>query len=100
MTTFDEREQAFEAKFAKDEEQLFQARARCHKQLGLWAAAILGHHGDAAQDYANALVAAGLKSHGNRDVLNRIAADMTASHISAITPEIIEDKMTELLSQS
>ena len=35
MTTFDDREQAFEAKFALDQEQEFRATARRNKMLGL-----------------------------------------------------------------
>ena len=42
MTTFDKREQGFEAKFAHDEELRFKAMARCNKLLGDWAATKLG----------------------------------------------------------
>src|SRR5258708_38683018 len=38
MTTFDKREEAFEKKFALDEEQKFKAEARRNKLLGLWVA--------------------------------------------------------------
>ena len=38
MTTFDDRENAFEAKFAHDSEMQFRAEARRNKLLGLWAA--------------------------------------------------------------
>ena len=61
MTTFDDREQAFEAKFAHDEEMRFRAEARCNKMLGLWAADLLGHTGDAAERYAADVVTADLK---------------------------------------
>ena len=36
MTTFDKREEAFEKKFAIDEEQKFKAIARRNRLLGLW----------------------------------------------------------------
>ena len=39
MTTFDKREEAFEAKFAHDEELRFLAIARRNKLLGAWARA-------------------------------------------------------------
>ena len=42
MTTFDKRQDAFEAKFARDEELRFKAEARRNKLLGLWAAEKLG----------------------------------------------------------
>jgi hypothetical protein len=48
MTTFDNREQAFEAKYAHDEEMQFKAQARCNKLLGLWAAEKLGKSGSDA----------------------------------------------------
>ena len=34
MTTFDDRERAFEAKFARDEEMMFRITARRNKLLG------------------------------------------------------------------
>ena len=40
MTTFDDREHAFEAKFAHDAEMVFRAEARRNKLVGLWAAEI------------------------------------------------------------
>lgn len=62
MTTFDKREQGFEAKFAHDEELMFKATARSNKLLGLWAAGQLGLTGDAAAGYATALVTASLEN--------------------------------------
>ncbi|MDX1743982.1 MAG: ATPase inhibitor subunit zeta [Ruegeria sp.] len=58
MTTFDERENAFEAKYAHDEEMQFKAQARCNKLLGLWAAEKLGKSGDEAAEYAKTVVIA------------------------------------------
>jgi hypothetical protein len=46
MSTFDDRENAFENKFAHDEEMKFKAEARTNKLLGLWAAELLGKSGD------------------------------------------------------
>ena len=42
MTTFDEREQAFEGKFAHDQEMAFRVTARRNRLLGQWAAAQMG----------------------------------------------------------
>jgi hypothetical protein len=52
MTTFDDRENAFEAKFAHDSEMQFKAEARRNKLLGLWAAGLMGKSGDEAAAYA------------------------------------------------
>ncbi len=64
MTTFDEREEGFEKKFALDEEQKFRAEARRNRLLGLWAAEKLGITGDAAAAYAREVVAAEFEEAG------------------------------------
>lgn len=46
MTTFDDRENAFEAKYAHDAEMQFKADARRNKLLGLWAAELMGKTGE------------------------------------------------------
>ena len=46
MTTFDERENAFEAKFALDNDLQFKAEALRNKLIGLWAADLLGLAGE------------------------------------------------------
>ena len=56
MTSFDDREIAFEAKFAHDAEMQFKAEARRNKLLGLWAADLMGRTGDAAMDYAREVI--------------------------------------------
>jgi hypothetical protein len=58
MTSFDQREEAFEAKFAHDEERAFKARARALRMLGLWAAGKRGEIGKVAEEYARALIEA------------------------------------------
>ncbi len=45
MTTFNDRESAFESKFAHDAEMQFRAEARRNKLVGLWAAGLLGKIG-------------------------------------------------------
>ena len=52
MATFDQRKDAFENKFAHDEELRFKAMARRNKLLGLWAAEKLGKSGADAEAYA------------------------------------------------
>jgi hypothetical protein len=76
MSTFDDREQAFEAKFAHDAEMQFRAEARCNKLVGLWAAEILGKTGQDAADYAMTVVAADFEEAGHEDVVRKLAADL------------------------
>jgi hypothetical protein len=82
MTTFDKREQGFEAKFIHDEELRFKATARCNKMLGDWAAAQLGLTGDAAARYAEALVTANVEKQGLDDTLRKVATDLAQKGVS------------------
>ncbi|EEX10924.1 conserved hypothetical protein [Ruegeria lacuscaerulensis ITI-1157] len=93
MTTFDDRENAFEAKFAHDEEMQFKAQARCNKLLGLWAAEKMGKSGDEAAEYAKSVVIADFEEAGHEDVVRKVAADLGALS----SPEEIRAKMAELL---
>lgn len=81
MTTFDKREDAFEKKFAHDEELQFKAAARRNKLLGLWAAEKMGIAGDAAVDYAKTVVEADLAEAGDADVLGKVFADLKAAGV-------------------
>ncbi len=76
MSTFDERESAFENKFAHDEEMQFKAQARANKLLGHWAAGVLGKTGDALEAYAKEVVLSDLKEAGQEDVVRKVAGDL------------------------
>lgn len=93
MTTFDERENAFEAKYAHDEEMQFKAQARCNKLLGLWAAEKLGKSGDEAAEYAKTVVIADFEEAGHEDVVRKVSGDLG----SLSSPDEIRAKMAELL---
>ncbi len=96
MTTFDERENAFEAKFAHDEEMQFKAQARCNKLLGLWAAEKLGKSGAEADEYAKTVVIADFEEAGHEDVVRKVSGDLG----SLSTDEEIRAKMAELLPEA
>ncbi|APO86838.1 DUF1476 domain-containing protein [Marivivens sp. JLT3646] len=76
MSTFDDREKAFEDKFAHDAEMQFKAEARRNKLLGLWAAELLGKSGEDANAYAAEVVKADLQESGDEDVYRKVAADL------------------------
>jgi hypothetical protein len=78
MTTFDNRKDAFEKKFAHDEELRFKATARRNKLLGLWAAERLGKSGADADAYAKSVVMADFQEAGDDDVLRKVQADLEA----------------------
>jgi hypothetical protein len=82
MTTFDKREQGFEAKYIHDEELRFKAMARCNKMLGDWAASQLGLKGKAATDYASNLVTADLENQTLEASLHKVANDLSNRGVS------------------
>lgn len=75
-TTFDDRERAFEAKFAHDSEMKWRAEARANKLLGQWAAELMGLAGKAAEDYVLTVVKADLEEAGHEDVVRKVARDL------------------------
>ena len=77
MTTFDEREKEFEARFKHDQELQFKVTARRNRLLGLWAAELMGLSGEAAQAYAKDVVDAEFHG-GDRHVVDKIVADLAA----------------------
>ena len=97
MTTFDDRERAFEAKHALDQEQEFKAIARRNKMLGLWAAEKMGLSTESAEQYAAAVVRADMEQPGEEDVFRKIAGDFKASGLTVSEGEL-RSKMDELAS--
>ena len=93
MTTFDDRENAFESKFAHDAEMQFKVEARRNKLLGLWAAELLGKSGDAAAAYAVDVVKSDFEEAGDDDVLRKVAGDLG----DKASEDVIRAKMTELM---
>ena len=81
MTTFDDRQTAFETKFAHDADLQFKVEARRNKLTGLWAAAKLGHDGEAAETFAKAVVIADLAEAGDDDVVRKLVADLAAAGV-------------------
>ncbi len=79
MTTFDQREQAFEHAFGHDEELKFKARARKNKMLGLWAAGLMGKTGAEAESYARDIVMADFEKPGDHDVVHTLVHDLAAA---------------------
>ena len=93
MTTFDDRENAFESKFAHDSEMQFRAEARRNKLLGLWAAGLMGKTDDAAAVYALEVVSADFEEAGDEDVVRKVVADL-AGKASA---DDVRTKMKEMM---
>ena len=100
MTTFDDREQAFERMFVHDEEMRFKALARRNKGLGQWAAEQMGLSRQEASTYAediirNSIVAA----QGDEQVVRKLRQDIESAGMR-VSDEQIREKMNELLARA
>ena len=79
MTTFNEREKAFEKKYEHDQDLKFKVNARKNKLLGLWAAGLIGKSGADAEAYAKEVVMADLEKPGDSDVIEKLVKDLAAA---------------------
>jgi hypothetical protein len=79
MTTFNEREKAFEKKYEHDQDLKFKVNARRNKLLGLWAAGLMGKSGVDAEAYAKDVVLADYEKPGDSDVIEKLVKDLAAA---------------------
>ena len=99
MTTFDNRKDAFENKFAHDEELRFKATARRNKLLGLWAAEKLGKSGADADAYAKSVVLADFEEAGDDDVVRKVRGDLEAAGVANADAQV-RQAMNELMAKA
>ncbi|QQP91867.1 DUF1476 domain-containing protein [Skermanella sp. TT6] len=96
MTTFEERERAFENKFKHDEELLFKIQVRRAKLLGLWAADQMKFEKPEADAYARAIVDADFEEAGPADIVRRVCTDLERHGID-ISRHRVEKEAEQLL---
>ncbi len=96
MTTFDNRKDAAEKKFAHDAELQFKAGARRNKLLGLWVAEQLGKSGAEAEAYAKSVVMSDFEEAGDEDVFRKVRGDLPAS----VSDHVIRRTMDELMAKA
>ncbi|UYN95998.1 MAG: DUF1476 domain-containing protein [Enhydrobacter sp.] len=107
MTSFKDRENAFEKKFEHDQELQFKVNARKNKLLGLWAAGLMGKTGEAAEAYAKEVVMADFEKPGDSDVVEKLVKDLAAAgkpteehtirkHAERLMPEAKQQVMSEV----
>ena len=94
MTTFDDRERAFEAKWVHDADTRFKVEARRNRAVGLWAAGEKGLAGEAAEDFAAAVIAADFQEAGDADVFRKLRAELDPGRYP---DDLIRQKMKEAL---
>lgn len=96
MTTFDDREKAFENKFQHDQDLLFRIRARRDKLAGQWAAGLMGLTGADADAYVRQIVDTDIATTGPHDILEKISADLHAKGVD-LSDHRVEKELANLL---
>jgi hypothetical protein len=97
MSTFDDREKQFEAKFHHDQELQFKVMARRNRLLGEWAGALMGLEGDALKNYAKEVVQSDFDKPGDEDVFEKVQGDLTGKKVE-MSEHILRKQMTDLLA--
>src|SRR3712207_6355616 len=90
MTTFDDRERAFESQYARDQEMQFKIVARRNRLLGQWAAKLMGLTEAEADSYAKDVVRADFEEAGDEDVIRKVLGDLTSAGVDCDEKRIRE----------
>ena len=96
MSTFDERKDAFESKYAHDAEMRFRVEARRNRLLGEWAGDLLGKTGDDRAAYAKEVVKSDFEEAGDEDVFRKVKGDLG----DKVTDAELRAKMSELMDEA
>lgn len=102
MTQFDDRERAFESKFAHDEQMNFRIVARRNRLAGEWAARKMGLSEEETASYAKDVVRADFEEAGDEDVIRKLLGDLTSAGVEIDEAQIREalgHKMVEARRQ-
>ena len=90
MTQFDDRERAFETKFAHDEEMKFRITARRNRLLGEWAARQMGLSEAESESYAKDVVRSDFEEAGEHDVVRKVLGDLTSAGVDCDEDKVVE----------
>ena len=90
MTTFDDRERAFETRYARDQELQFKITARRNRLLGEWAARQMGLTEAEADAYAKEVVRADFEEAGDEDVIRKLIGDLTSAGVTTDEQKVRE----------
>ncbi|QIG81198.1 DUF1476 domain-containing protein [Stakelama tenebrarum] len=99
MGGFEDREKAFEAKYARDEEVAFRVTARRNRLLGQWAAAQMKLTPEETEAYAKSVVQADFEEAGDEDVVRKLVGDLTAAGI-AIDESTVRVAIEEMAAEA
>jgi len=98
MTTFDDRERAFESQYARDQDLQFKLVARRNRLLGQWAAKKMGLTEAEADAYARDVIRADFEEAGDEDVIRKLLGDLTSAGVEvdeATIRQALEHKTVE-----
>ena len=96
MSTFDERKDAFENKFAHEQNLAFKIEALRNKLLGAWAAEVIGLDDDKTEEYVKEVVKSDFQEAGDEDVFRKLKADLEG----LVDEQAIRTKMNECLQSA
>ena len=96
MSTFDERKDAFENKFAHEQNMNFKIEALRNKLLGAWAAEVKGLDEDKTEEYVREVVKSDFQEAGDEDVFRKLKADLEG----LVDEQVIRTKMNECLQSA
>jgi len=99
MTTFDERQKGFEAKFARDDALRFKATSRRNRYLALWAGELLGLSGAQAEAYVKEVIRSDFQEPGDEDVIGKVMSDFKAKGVT-VTDAQLRAKLQDLMDQA
>ena len=102
MTTFDDRERAFESEYAHDQEFAFRIVARRNRLLGVWAAELMKLTPAETDAYAKAVVQADFEETGDEDVVRKLRGDLLSAEVDIEDAEVramLETKLVEARRQ-
>ena len=93
MSTFDERKDGFENKFAHEQNTTFKIEALRNKLLGAWAAELKGLDENETQQYVKDVVKSDFQEAGDEDVFRKLKDDLEG----LVDERGIRTKMNECL---
>jgi len=102
MSDMNDRERAFENRFARDAEVQFRVTARRNKLVGHWAAAKMNLTAEETDAYAKSVVAADFEEAGDEDVVRKLLGDLTSADVDVTEADIrvaLEEHMVEARRQ-
>jgi hypothetical protein len=99
MTTFEERQKGFEAKFARDDELRFKTTMRRNRYLAHWAAGLLSIPSSEVEAYVKEVIRADFQEPGDEDVIAKVLSDFKAKGV-AVTDKQLRDKLQDLMDHA